>query len=184
MQVGSSGNSLQSQLQALESAALGQYQSSQLGQSFNFLLQTADNGSSSSSSSSTSSSSSSSTSSSSSSSSTASQSSSTGSGSGYQLSGSFTSDSLIAVGTMGPNGLIPFSQQQVQSEENSVASAGQSAYADALQNFMTLSQASGQQGGTYTDQQSYTSANGMVSANFDTSLTLKPVGGGVPSSAS
>lgn len=175
MKVGST-NDLSSQLQALETAALGQYQSNQ---GFNFLLQQANQTDGSGGSSSSSGKSGSSSSSSSSTSQTSGS-------SGYQLSGSFTGDALIAVGTMSANGqMTPFSQQQVQSEESAVASARKSAYANALQNFMTLSQASGQMsGGTFTDQQSYVSANGMVSANFDTSLTLKPVGGGVPAAAS
>ena len=65
----------------------------------------------------------------------------------------------------------PGAGQQSKSEGQAVAKAGRNAYADALQNFLTLSQASGQLAG------------GMVSANFDTSLTLKPAGGGVPATA-
>ncbi len=159
MQVGSTGSSLQSQLRALENAALGQYQA---GQNFSLLLQTGGNSSTSSSSSSSSSS----------------------SGSGFQMSGSFTGGSLIAVGTMGANGqMTPFSQQQVQSEEDVANNARQSAYGSALQNFMTLSQAGGQID-SFNDQESFTADNGLVSGNYDTSLTLKPVGGGVPSSTS
>ena len=175
MKVGST-NDLSSQLQALENAALGQYQSSQ---NFNFLLQQAGQtdqaggGSASSSSSSTSSGSS-----------TSSQSSS--SSGGYELSGSFTGSSLYAVGTFGADGQLNyFSPQQIQSEQNAIATVRQSSYADALQNFMTLSQAGGQiGGGSYNDQVSFTADNGLVGGNFDTSLTLKPVGGGVPPASS
>jgi len=174
MQVGSgsSGSSLSSQLQALENAALGQYQSSG---NFNFLLQQANQTDDSSGSTSTSSSSSSSTSSSSSSS---------NSNGGYQLSGSFVGSSLIAVGTMGPNGqMTPFSQAQVQSEESLANNARQTAYGNALQNFMALSKAGGQLD-SFSDQESFTADNGLVSGNFDTSLSLKPVGGGVPGATS
>ncbi|HMA50588.1 MAG TPA: hypothetical protein VKP60_12595 [Magnetospirillaceae bacterium] len=169
MKIGST-NDLSSQLQALENAALGQYQSSQ---NFNFLLQqTGQTGQADSSSAS-----------SSSSSSTSSQSS---SASGYQLAGSFTGGSIYAVGTFGANGQLNyFSPQQIQSEQNAIATVRQSSYADALQNFMTLSQAGGQiGGGSYNDQVSFTADNGLVGGNFDTSLTLKPVGGGVPGAAS
>ena len=161
MQIGSSSD-LAKQLQALQNAANGQSQS---GSDFSLLMQTGGSGASPAISSGSSESSSSSD--------------------GWQLSSSSTTDSLIAVGTMGANGqMTPFSQQQIQSEEQAVAKAGKNAYSDALQNFMTLSQASGQlSGGTYTDQQSYVASNGMVAANFDTTLTLKPVGGGIPSVA-
>lgn len=161
MQIGSSSD-LAKQLQALQNAANGEPQD---GSAFSLLMQTGGSGTSPAISSGSDSGSSSSSS------------------SGWQLSGSSTTDSLIAVGTMGSDGkMTPFSQQQIQSEEQAVAKAGKNAYSDALQNFMTLSQASGQlSGGTYTDQQSYVASNGLVSANFDTSLTLKPVGGGIPS---
>lgn len=171
MQVGSSGD-LASQLQTLENAALGKYQDSQ---GFNFLLQQADQTDQAGGSSSSSGTSSGSTN-------QASSGSSSGSPGGYAFSGSFTGTSLIAVGTFGADGhMIPFSQQQIQSEYAAVANAGKSAYANALQNFMTLSEAGGQLStGTLTDHESYSSGDGMVSANFDTSLTLKTVGGGVP----
>lgn len=179
MQVGST-SSLSSQLQALENAALGQYQSTQ---NFNFLLTQANQTDDSSSSSD---SASSGGGSSSSSSDSASQSSASSSAGGYQLSGSFTGASVYAVGTFGTDGQLNyFSPQQIQSEQDAIATVRQSSYADALQNFMTLSQAGGQIGsGTYNDQVSFTADNGLVGGNFDTSLTLKPVGGGVPSSSS
>jgi hypothetical protein len=168
MQVGSSGSSLQSQLQALENAALGQYQA---GQDFSLLLQTGGNSSSNSSTSSSSSGGTSTSSSSSTSSDT----------SGYQLSGSFTGASVIAVGTMNPDGtMTPFSQAQVQSEEDLANNARKAAYGNALQNFMALSQAGGQID-SFTDRESFTADNGLVGGNYETSLTLKSVGGGVPS---
>ena len=164
MQVGSSGSSLQSQLEALENAARGQYQA---GQDFSLLLQTGGNSSTSSSSSS-------------SSSSTSNSGTSSSGPSGYQLSGSFTGASVIAVGTMNPDGtMTPFSQAQVQSEENLANNARQTAYGNALQNFMALSQAGGQID-SFTDRESFTADNGLVGGNYETSLTLKPVGGGVP----
>jgi len=104
--------------------------------------------------------------------------------SGYQLTGSFTGGSLIAVGTMNPDGtMTPFSRAQVQSEEDLASNARQSAYGNALQNFMALNQASGGQIDSVSDQESFTADNGLVSGNYDASLTLKPVGGGVPSTA-
>lgn len=170
MQIGSS-NSLSAQLKALENAALGQYQSNQ---DFSLLVQQAGGGTSADQSSST-------DSSADSSSSTDSSSSSSSSG-GYQLSGTFSGSSVIAVGTMSNGQLVPFSQAQIQSEEAAVATARQNAYANALQNFMTLSEAGGQLGTTtFTDKEQFTADNGLVGGNFDTSLSLKPVGGGVPS---
>ncbi|GEM_PF-5703373 len=170
MQVGSS-TSLAQQLQALENAAQGQYQSSS---NFSFLLQaTGQSGQSSDSGSSTPSSSSSSSSSSSTTSSS--------SGGDLQLTGSFTGGALYAVGTGFGSNFVPFSQQQIQGELNTINTARQNAYSSALQNFMTLSQASGQiTDTTMTDQVSFTGDNGLVGGNFDTSLSLKRVGGGIP----
>jgi len=107
---------------------------------------------------------------------------------GEELTGSFQSSSLIAVGTFGPDGkMIPFSQQQIASEYQSVADASKSAYADALQNFLTLSKGADSDGGssgtTYTDKSSFTSDNGLVSANFDATFSLKPVGGSAQSAS-
>lgn len=180
MQVGSSTSSA-SQLQALENAALGAYQSNQ---DFSFLLQatqsgqvtgseTTDGSSGSSGSTSSFSSSGSSTSGSSSASSS--------SDGGWQLSGSITGGEVYAVGTMTGGVLQPFSQQQIQGELNAIDKVRQTAYADSLQNFMTLSEAGGQMGGgTYSDHVEFTADNGLVGGNFDTSFSLKPVGGAVP----
>jgi hypothetical protein len=85
---------------------------------------------------------------------------------------------------MNPDGtMTPFSQAQVQSEEDLASNARQSAYGNALQNFLALNQASGGQIDSVSDQESFTADNGLVSGSYDTSLTLKPVGGGVPSTA-
>jgi hypothetical protein len=149
------------QLQALQSAALNQYQS---GGNFSF---TVGGGSGSS----------------------ANSSSSAGStGAGPQLSGSFKSGSLIAVGTMSNGQLDPFSSQQVQSEETMLANARQLSYEDSLQNFMTLAQAGSPNGqiaaSSYTDQQQFVGDNGMISASFDTSFSLSPASGGAQQSSS
>ena len=91
---------------------------------------------------------------------------------------------MIAVGTMNADGtMTPFSQAQVQSEEDLANNARQTAYGNALQNFMALNQAAGGQINSFTDQESFTADNGLVGGNYDTSLSLKPVGGGVPSTA-
>jgi hypothetical protein len=88
---------------------------------------------------------------------------------------------VIAVGTMNPDGtMTPFSQAQVQSEEDLANNARKAAYGNALQNFMALSQAGGQID-SFTDRESFTADNGLVGGNYETSLTLKAVGGGVPS---
>ncbi len=174
MQVGSSTSS-SAQMQALENAAAGKYQS---GQDFSFLLQLA-NGTVSDASNSSASGTSSSGSSSGSPTNTGSSSAESSSSGSYLMSGSFQQSSLIAVGTMTQDGqgskLVPFSQQQVQSEEAAVNNAGQTAYTDALQNFMTLSQASGQMETTsLSDHMQFTADNGLISGGFNTSFSLKP----------
>lgn len=165
MQVGSSSSSLAAQLQALESAAQGQYQS---GGDFDFMVNQATAGQA-----------------------TAGQASggqggdassssangtATAAGSGQQLSGAFQATSLIAVGTVGPNGTMQtFSPQQIQSEQADVAKMSQTAYSNSLQNFMALAQASGQMGGaSYTDQQSFMSGDGDISASFTSQFSLQP----------
>jgi hypothetical protein len=161
MQV-SSSTSPSAQLQALENAAAGKYQT---GQDFSFLLQLA-NGT-------MSDASNSSVGGSSSSGSSNTVSSSSGN---YLMSGSFQQGSLVAVGTMTSGGqMVPFSQQQVQSEKAAVNNAGQTAYSDALQNFLMLSQAGGQMGTTsLSDQEQFTADNGQISGFFNTSFSLKP----------
>ncbi|THD64341.1 hypothetical protein [Phenylobacterium sp.] len=109
-------------------------------------------------------------------------------GGGDQLSGNTQSGSLIAVGTISPNGQMdPFSPAQVQSEENMVANMGQASFADSLQNFLTLAQAGSPNGqvaaSSYSDQQQFTGDNGLVSAYFNTSFSLDPAGGGEPGSS-
>ncbi len=172
MQVGSS-STLTSQMQTLENAALGKYQDSQ---DFSFLLQTDQSGN-------LDSSSGSSDSGSSGSSSSGSTDTGTDTSTGYQMSGSFTGGSIYAVGTMNANGqMTPFSQQQIQSEQDAIQTQRKAAYSDALQNFMTLSQASGQLANTtMNDQVQFTGDNGLIGGSFDTSLSLKTVGGSVPS---
>jgi hypothetical protein len=147
MQIGSS-SPLPTQLQTLENAALGKYQN---GQDFNFVL----NGL------------------------TGETSGASGSsGSGYDLSGAFQAGSLIAVGTMSNGVLQPFSSQQIQDEESSLAEMRQTAFTDSLQNFLSMAQESsvnGQIGScSYSDQQEFTGDNGLISASFDTSLSLNP----------
>jgi hypothetical protein len=156
VQVGSS-SPLSGQFQELESAAVGKYQD---GQDFNFILnEVAGNGGGASSSSGAA----------------------TAAG-GYSLSGGFQSGSLIAVGTMSNGRLQPFSSQQIQSEESALTSMGQTAYADSLQNFLSLAQASslnGQIGAcSYNDQQQFCGDNGLISASFDTNLSLNPASAG------
>jgi hypothetical protein len=142
-------NNLSPQLQSLGSAALGKYQS---GQDFNFLLDAA------------------------STSAGGNGQSSTAAGNSFVMSGSFRPTSLVAVGTIGPGGTLkPFSPEQVQNEEAAVNQESASAYADALQNFLTLSQASGQMGTTtLSDHQEFTADDGLISGSFDTSFSLKP----------
>jgi hypothetical protein len=152
MQVGSS-TSLSAQLQALESAAQTQYQD---GGDFDFMVgQASGSGSVGSSSSSSSSSG--------------------AAGSDGQLSGSFQSSSIMAVGTVGANGVVSlFSPQQIQDEQHDLAKMRQSAFSDSLSNFMTLAQAGGQMGtSSYTDQQSFTGDNGAISANFSSQFSLQ-----------
>jgi hypothetical protein len=102
-----------------------------------------------------------------------------GSAPGYQLSGSFQSGALVAVGSVSEDGQVTlFPQAQIQSEESDLAQMRQTSYSDSLQNFMMLAQAgetNGQVGAaTYADQQQFTGDNGLISASFDTSLTLTP----------
>ncbi|MEJ0066222.1 MAG: hypothetical protein WDM85_13070 [Caulobacteraceae bacterium] len=105
------------------------------------------------------------------------------------LSGTFKPESLVAVGTMTPDGqLVPFSAAQVQSEENMVANMSHISYADSLQNFLALAQAgsaNGQAGASsYSDQQQFVGDNGLVSANFDTSFSLNLADGAEQTSSS
>jgi hypothetical protein len=75
--------------------------------------------------------------------------------------------------------MMPFSPQQVQSEETAVNAAGNAAYSNALQNFLMLSQAGGQTGATsLSDHEQFTADNGLIAGSFDTSFSLEPVGGG------
>jgi hypothetical protein len=110
-------------------------------------------------------------------------------GSGGQLSGSFKPLSLIAVGAMSADGqLIPFSSAQIQSEEAMAANAQKIQFEDSLQNFLTLAQAgsaNGQVGpASYRDQQQFVGDNGLVSVSSDTSFSLSPSGGGQQGSPS
>ncbi len=159
MQVGSS-TTLATQLQALGNAAAGKFQA---GQDFSFLLEM-ENGTVSD------------ARGSSPGAPTDIDSASVGASQGYGLSmsGSFKSESLVAVGTMGTGGhMTPFSSQQVQGEEAALGLAGKSAYANALQNFLALSQAGGQIGGTtLNDKEQFVADNGLISGTFNTSLSL------------
>jgi hypothetical protein len=106
-----------------------------------------------------------------------------------QLSGSVTTSSLIAVGTMTPGGqLDPFSSAQIQSEETMVANMGQISFADSLQNFLALAQAGSPNGevtaSSYTDQQQFVGDNGLVSMSYNTSFSLKPASDGTQQSSS
>jgi hypothetical protein len=96
---------------------------------------------------------------------------------GWELSANVSSAELIAVGRIEPDGtVVPYSQQQIQSEQDTVDSARRAAYDNALHNFLALSQAGGQLGaGTLTDHEQFTTANGLVSGQFDTSFSLKAV---------
>jgi hypothetical protein len=150
MQVGSS--SLLPQLQTLGSAALKKYES---GGDFSFTVDDSDS---------------------------ADGSADAGaSGGGDKLSGTFQTASLVAVGTMTADGkLQPYSAAQVQGEEDMVANMGQIAFADSLQNFLTLAQAGSSSGqlaaSSYSDQQSFIGDNGLVSATYSTSFSLSPGG--------
>lgn len=105
---------------------------------------------------------------------------------GPAMTGSFSGASLIAVGTMSNGQLDPFSPQQIQSEEDMVANMRQQSFADSLQNFLNLSQASSPDGqiaaSSYSDQQSFTGDNGLVSVAFNASYSLDPSGAGLPDS--
>jgi hypothetical protein len=60
---------------------------------------------------------------------------------GQTLTGNFRAFSLVAVGALGPDGQMQlFPQSQIDSEYASVNQMAQTAYANSLQNFMTLSQ--------------------------------------------
>jgi hypothetical protein len=159
MQVGSS-SSLAAQLQALESAAQAQYQA---GSDFDFMVGQAGAASSGPAGGAAGASSGDPT-----------AGATTGAAGAGQLSGSFQSTSLIAVGTVGANGAVQmFSPQQIQGEEDDVAKMRQSAFTDSLQNFMTLAQEGGQMGASsYTDQSSFTGDNGLISASFNSQFSL------------
>lgn len=153
-----SGTTLSQQLQALESATLSKYQN---GNNFKFDVSdgAGDAGASSTDASTTKS-----------------------TATGDQLSGSFTSDALIAVGTITPDGkLDPFSSAQVQSEMAMVANMGQISFADSLQNYLALAQAGSPTGeisaSSYSDQQRFVGDNGLVSVAYNTSFALQPAGG-------
>jgi hypothetical protein len=152
VQINSSTN-LSSQLQVLENSALGQYQG---GPSFADMLQQTSG----------------------SSSSTTNVNIKSG---GDQLTGTFQTGALIAVGTVGANGQTQlYPQQQIDQEYAAVDRMGQTTYSNALQNFLTLSQQadaaspSGHAAGTstYTDRASFVGDNGMISTVFNTNLTL------------
>jgi hypothetical protein len=158
MQIGSP-SALSPQLQALGSAALGAYQGAD---DFDFSIGDPEDGAS------------------------GAPGAAGGAASGATLSGSMKSSSLIAVGTIDANGqMVPFSAAQVQSEEAMASNMRQVSFADSLQNFLTLAQASSPDGqvatSTYSDQQQFTGDNGLVSASFDTSFSLTSPGGGAPS---
>jgi len=108
---------------------------------------------------------------------------------GDQLSGSFKTESLIAVGTMTPSGqLDPFSSAQIQSEQAMVANMGQISFADSLQNFLALAQAGSPNGevgtSSFTDQQQFVGDNGLVSVSFNTSFSLNSANGGAQQGSS
>jgi hypothetical protein len=84
--------------------------------------------------------------------------------------------------------LKPFSSPQIQADESALAGVRQTAYADSLQNFLLLAQASstnGQIGAcSYSDQQQFSGDNGLISASFNTSLSLEPTSASVTRSSS
>jgi hypothetical protein len=73
-----------------------------------------------------------------------------------------------------------FPQSQIDSEYASVNQMAQTAYANSLQNFMTLSQQADPtgQGGpsSYTDKASFIGDNGMISVGYDANYALNPSG--------
>jgi hypothetical protein len=130
MQIGASAG-FSAQWQTLENAAKGNYQDSQdfdaVLQMMNDSTSTAGSGSSGGDSINTGASSAGST------------------ASGDQNSGKLQMRALVAVGTRSSDGqMTPYSTQQLQSEKAEMNKEGASVYADALQNFMTFSQANGQ----------------------------------------
>jgi hypothetical protein len=160
MQVRSSNSSLASQIQALEKAAFAEYQPNQ---DFSLLLQTGGSGSSAT----TSSGSSSPTS---------------NSNNNWQMSGSVTGTEVYAVGTGFGDSFKPFSQEQIQSEQDAIETQRMAAYSDTLQNFLILSQASGQLAGTtMSDHMTFSGDNGLIGGSVDTNLSLSMVSGGARS---
>ena len=73
-----------------------------------------------------------------------------------------------------------FPQQQIEQEYAAVDQMDQTAYSNALQNFLTLSQQAdsaspgGQTAGssTYTDQARFVGDNGLISTGFNANFTL------------
>ena len=105
-----------------------------------------------------------------------------------QLTGSFSVDALVAVGTFGANGKVNlFPEQQINAEYSALANASQASFSDSLQNFLTLSQQASPAGAsgpsTFSDQEQFSIDGGLVSGNFDTSLSLKSAGGSMPTSS-
>jgi hypothetical protein len=168
-----SGSALSAPFQQIENSVMSEFESNQ-GADFSFLLNMPDSGGASSSDDSASTSAS--AASSSSAGSTASSSSS-GSSSGYQVSGSSQSSMLYAVGTMNPDGsLNMFSPQQIADEKATASKMNQQAFADSLQNFLTLAQAGDSNGqianASFTDQQSFVGDNGLISGGSQTSFSV------------
>jgi hypothetical protein len=100
------------------------------------------------------------------------------------LAGDFQSSSVYAVGTVGADGQVNlFSQEQIQQEQGALANARKLAYANALQNFLTLAQATSPtseplQASSLTDEQQFVGDNGLISASFTSQLSLQPGSGG------
>lgn len=100
---------------------------------------------------------------------------------GQTLTGSFRATSLVAVGTLGPDGQMQlFPQSQIDSEYASVAQMAKSAYANSLQNFLSLSQQADPTGqgaaSSYSDQAHFIGDNGLISTGYDANYALNPSG--------
>jgi hypothetical protein len=101
---------------------------------------------------------------------------------GQTLTGSFRAFSLVAVGTLGPDGQMQlFPQSQIDSEYASVNQMAQTAYANSLQNFLSLSQQADPTGqvaaSSYSDQAHFIGDNGLISTGYDANYALNPSAG-------
>jgi len=99
-------------------------------------------------------------------------------GSSTDLSAQLQALENAALGAYQPNQEFSFILQQAGQSDPSGGSAAASGPATGD----TASTGTGD--GTLTDHESFTADNGLVAGNFDTTFTLKPVGGGVPPASS